>query len=109
MSTALTLSPGLRADQDPKPRRWTRDEYYRMADLGLFHGQRAELIDGEIMVLSPQGPSHSYSTYRASEAIRNSGWSGVWVRTQFPLDFDPYSEPEPDVSVVLGTPEDYED
>ena len=46
-TTAATPS----TDLDPRPRRWTREEFYRMAELGWFHGQRVELIEGEIMVL----------------------------------------------------------
>src|SRR5262249_53197486 len=34
-------------------------------------------------------------------------WAGVWVRMQLPIDFGPYSEPEPDVSVVAGSRKDY--
>jgi Uma2 family endonuclease len=107
--TASTLTPGLRSDPDaePRPRRWTREAYYRMGELGLFHGQRAELIEGEIMVLSPQGPSHGYFTDHAAEVLRESAWAGVWVRMQLPLDFGIYSEPEPDVSVVAGSRRDY--
>ena len=67
----------------------------------------AELIEGEIMVLSPQGPSHSYFTDQVAELLRNSGWTGVWVRIQFPINFGPYSDPEPDVSVVMGSRADY--
>jgi len=33
---------------EPHARRWTREEFYRMGGAGLFNGQRAELIDGEI-------------------------------------------------------------
>jgi Uma2 family endonuclease len=106
-STASTPAPGLRSDLEPSPRRWTRDEYHRMGELGLFHGQRAELIEGEIMVLSPQGPPHSYFTDRVAQILRESAWSGVWVRMRLPIDFGPYSEPEPDVSVVAGTRKDY--
>src|SRR5271166_6985193 len=79
-TTATTPS----TDLDPRPRRWTREEFYRMAELGWFHGERAELIEGEIMVFSPQGPSHSYFTDQVAELLRNSGWTGVWVRIQFP-------------------------
>jgi Uma2 family endonuclease len=107
MSTVRTSPPVTRVEPDPQSRRWTRAEYYQMAELGWFRGQRAELIDGEILVLSPQGPSHSYVTDQASEVIRDSGWTGVWVRMQLPIDLGPYSEPEPDVSVVAGTREDY--
>lgn len=102
-----TLTPGLRPDLEPSPRRWTREEYYRMGELGLFHGQRAELIEGEVMVLSPQGPPHGYFTDHVAEILRESGWAGVWVRMQLPIDFGTYSEPEPDVSVVAGSREDH--
>ena len=74
-----------------------------MADSAGSRASSVELIEGEIMVLSPQGPSHSYFTDQVAELLRNSGWTGVWVRIQFPIDFGPYSDPEPDVSVVMGS------
>ena len=92
---------------EPIPRRWTRDEYYRMGELGLFRGQRVELIDGAVMVLSPQGPSHATSVERVRKALETSLGDGVWVRTQLPVDFGIHTEPEPDVSVVSGSLEDY--
>jgi len=33
----------------PAPRRWSREEYYRLGDLGFFQDQGVELIDGEIL------------------------------------------------------------
>ena len=78
-----------------------------MGELGWFTGQRVELIDGEIMVLSPQGPSHATSTDRVRGILERALGEGVWVRMQLPVDFGSYSEPEPDVSVVTGSLEDY--
>ena len=101
---ALTTSTSF---VEPTQRRWTRDEYYRMGELGWFTGQRVELIDGEIMVLSPQGPSHATSTDRVRRTLERTFGEGVWVRMQLPVDFGSYSEPEPDVSVVAGSLEDY--
>jgi hypothetical protein len=72
---------------DPRPKVWTREEFDRLADLGCFRGQRAELIEGEIMVLSPQRPSHTYTTDRVAEILRNSGWPNVWVRMQLPIEY----------------------
>jgi Uma2 family endonuclease len=92
---------------EPTRRLWTRDEYYRMGELGWFRGQRVELIDGEIMVLSPQGPSHATSTDRVRRILEHTFGEGVWVRMQLPVDFGSYSEPEPDISVVTGSLEDY--
>jgi Uma2 family endonuclease len=92
----------------PMPRRWTREEYYRLGEQGLFHGQRVELIEGEIMVHSPQNWPHTVTVDRVSEALRRTLGNGFWVRTQFPLNLGT-SDPEPDVSVVLGRREDYSD
>ncbi len=108
MSAVITPSPQVLSSSGPVPRRWTREEYYRMGEMGLFHGQRVELIEGEIMVLSPQNWPHSSTVDRVAEALRRDLGAGFWVRTQFPLNLGT-SDPEPDVSVVLGRREDYND
>jgi Uma2 family endonuclease len=94
--------------EEPTPRRWTREEYYRMGDLGFFHGQRVELIEGEIMVLSPQNWPHTLTVARVGEALHRVLGTGFWVRMQFPLNLST-SDPEPDVSVAAGRIEDYSD
>jgi hypothetical protein len=45
-----------------------------MANLGWFRGERAELFEGEIMVLSPQGPSGSYLADHVAALLREFGW-----------------------------------
>jgi Uma2 family endonuclease len=92
---------------EPRVRKWTKAEYYQMADLGWFRGQRAELIEGEIVVQSPQNWPHSVTTDRVGERLRQAFGATAWVRTQLPLDVSSVSEPEPDVSVVLGRRDDY--
>ncbi len=89
-------------------RRWTRAEFYRLAELGMFQGQRAELIEGDIMVLSPQNWPHASTVDRAAEVLRRA-WSACWVRAKLPLNLGRFSDPEPDVSVVPGRREDYTD
>jgi Uma2 family endonuclease len=93
----------------PGRRTWTKAEYYRMADLGWFRGERVELIEGEIMVLSPQKWAHSATTDKATETLRKVFGPGYWVRMQLPLDLGQTTEPEADVSVVRGKREDYSD
>jgi Uma2 family endonuclease len=100
--------PGLPYPSDePHPRLWTKAEYYRLGELGFFANQRAELIGGEIVVLSPQKWPHGSTADRATEVLRNALGSGFWVRMQLPLDLGLVIEPEPDVSVVRGRREDY--
>jgi Uma2 family endonuclease len=93
---------------EPAPYRWTREEYYRLGEIGLFSGQRVELIEGVIMVLSPQNWPHTSTVARVGRALDRSLGPGFWVRLQFPLNLGT-SDPEPDVSVVPGTIEDYRD
>jgi Uma2 family endonuclease len=108
MTALLTPPPAVTsATTSPQPRKWTRAEYYQLADLGFFQGQRAELIGGDIMVFSPQNWPHSSTTDRAGRILRAACGSSVWVRTQLPLQLGQTSDPESDVSVVPGQPEDY--
>jgi Uma2 family endonuclease len=98
------------APPEPELRRWTRDEFYRMADLGWFRGQHVQLIDGEVVVMSPQKWSHASTIDRVAKALdRAAEGHAVWVRTQLPLALGPHSEPEPDVSVVAGARDEYSD
>jgi Uma2 family endonuclease len=92
---------------EPIRRGWTREEYYCMGDLGFFQGQRVELIEGEIMVLSPQKAEHWTTTDRVAELLRVSFGSGYHVRMQGPIDFGQVSEPEPDIAVVAGSRAQY--
>jgi len=94
---------------EPKARLWTRDEYHQMADLGWFDGQRAELVEGEIVVLSPQKFGHGAVTDRVTEVLKSLLGGEYWVRMQLPIAIGEISEPEPDVSVVPGKREDYTD
>jgi Uma2 family endonuclease len=101
------MSPALAAN--PRPRAWSREEYYLMAELGWFRGQRAELVEGEVFVLSPQNFRHSSAVDRVFEVVKGFLGDRYWVRAQLPLQAGPLSEPEPDVSVVPGRREDYTD
>jgi Uma2 family endonuclease len=89
-------------------RRITVDEYERIADSGaLDDAERVELIDGYLVTKMPKKPGHSFSTTKTHEGVAArlpAGWS---ARTQQPVRIPAYDEPEPDVSVVRGTAEDF--
>ncbi len=90
--------------------RWTRQEYDRMVEAGVFApGERVELIDGEVLAMTPQGSLHATAVRLVEEALRTAFGGGHDVRVQMPLALDPSSEPEPDVAVVQGSPRDYRD
>ncbi len=109
-SQEVTLVEGtvmVATEQGWVPRKWTRSEYYRMGELGLFNGQRVELLDGEVIIMSPQGAHHYWTIDHVAAILEQVFGEGFWVRTQAPLKLEPTSEPEPDIAVVVGSPDDY--
>jgi Uma2 family endonuclease len=85
-------------------RRWSKAEYHRLGELGFFAGQRTELLEGQVVVQSPQNPEHAFHVDRFAQVLRMHFGQGFWVRMQLPLDLGQATEPEPDVSVVAGDP-----
>ena len=98
------MSIGAISSAEPRTRRWTAPEYYRMADLGFFRGQNVELIDGEIIEMAPQRNAHVFCVTKVADALRQAFGPDHWVRVEAPLDLDPHFQPEPDVAVVEGPP-----
>lgn len=87
---------------------WTREEYDRLVATGIFHpDERLELVNGEILTMSPQGSLHATAVRLMEEALRTGFGHGFDVRVHMPLALGPHSEPEPDLAVVVGTPRDY--
>lgn len=87
-------------------RRFTREEYYRMAEMGLFDGERVELIEGDIVRMSPVSPLHGEIVTLIAEKLWTLFGRGYRVRVQQPLAIGD-SEPQPDIAVVPGKPGDY--
>lgn len=96
------------ATYETRTRRWTRVEYEKLIDLGVFQsGEPIELIGGELMVAEPQGAAHYTAIWKLAKALEAAFGGGWVVRPQGPIGLDEESEPEPDVAVVAGGPEDY--
>src|SRR5437867_7142579 len=91
-----------------RDRRWTRKEYGRLIDIGFFDGDnKVELIEGRMIVAEPQNTPHATACELASDALRAAFGPGWRVRMGLPMAMDPDSEPEPDVSVLRGSPRDW--
>lgn len=109
MSTTVNRRADLPEMPEIQPRRFTRDEFYRMAEAGVFGvDERLELVDGEIISMSPKGPGHVYSTEQMVDAL-NQAFRGenYLVRTEQPIVFSDRMERYPDVAVVSGRRRDY--
>ena len=88
------------ATAEPRTKRWTREEFYLLAEQGYFRGKRVQLIDGEIIEMAPQGHPHSNTiTYLTHWAVAAFGADHL-VRVQMPLNANAYSDPEPDIAVI---------
>lgn len=99
---ASVRAPGVR------PRRWTREEYHRAADLGIFGPEeRLELLDGEIIVKVTHNPPHAFALLATVDALSAAFGTDHHVRSQLPLVLDDASEPEPDVIAVSGKRANY--
>lgn len=98
------------SDAAVQTRLWSREEYERLIAGGMFHPEeRLELIEGEILQMSPQGSTHATAVILVENTLRKVFGSKYVVRVQMPLALGPNSEPEPDLAVVPGSPRDYRD
>jgi Uma2 family endonuclease len=91
----------------PSVHRFTRDEYYRMAEAGLFTDERVELLDGEIITMSPQLSPHAFTVNQLLYLLITTLGATVIVRGQTPIVLDDWSEPEPDIAVCQPDPDRY--
>lgn len=89
-------------------RRWTRREYDRLIEVGVFRpGDPVELLGGELIVSEPQSSYHHVAITLVQDALRAALGEGWVIRNQGPIALDDESEPEPDVSVAPGAARDY--
>jgi len=81
-----------------------------MIEAGVFQpDDRLQLINGEIVEMSPQGSRHATAVRLVERALSKVFGAGHDIRSQLPLSLGDHSEPEPDVAVVRGAPRDYTD
>lgn len=91
-----------------RTRRWTRSEYERLIDVGVFRpGEAVELLGGELVVGEPQGSAHYTAIGLVEDALRAAFGPGWLIRSQGPIALDEESEPEPDIAVTRGVRRDY--
>src|SRR5688500_8164381 len=92
----------------PARRRFTVDEYYQMALAGILtEDDRVELIDGEIVEMSPIGDRRVASVNRCNRSFSRAVGDRALVSIQNPIDLDPYNEPESDVALLRPRADDY--
>jgi Uma2 family endonuclease len=92
-----------------RPRhQFTVREYNRMAETGVFSPEaRVELIQGEIITMSPIGHKHAFCVATLTELLMKLLGDRAMIWTQNPIELDDLSEPQPDVAVLVRNAERY--
>jgi len=86
----------------PVPRhRLTRRDYYRLAEVGILkRDDRVELLEGQLIDMSPIGPRHAIVTENLTELLVTEFAGRAGIRCQLPVVLDDGSEPQPDLALV---------
>jgi Uma2 family endonuclease len=86
--------------QVPK-RLFTVDEFHRMGEARVFgEDDRVELIDGEVMKMTPIGPRHASCVRRLIAILSPLVGDAAIVDVQNPLPLNARAEPQPDVVLL---------
>ena len=106
MSSVLELMP-LQTVTPIDDHQYTVEQYHRMIEDGrLTTDDRVELLEGRLVKKMSKSTPHEYALHRLIKllsAMMSADWH--W-RVQSPVTVGT-SEPEPDISIVRGTEEDY--
>jgi Uma2 family endonuclease len=85
----------------PARKLFTVAEYHRMIEAGFFkEDDRFELLNGEILEMSPIGPRHAACVKRMNSLFSEKMRRRAVVSVQDPITLSDYSEPQPDLALL---------
>ncbi len=87
--------------------KWTLHDYHKIVEAGILSDRRVELLQGEIVEMSPEGPTHAYLADEAGDYLEALLGSRAKVREGRPITLPDNSEPEPDIAVVAPLGQGY--
>ena len=88
---------------------FTVDEYHRMESAGILtEDDRVELIEGEIVQMSPIGRRHAACVNRLNRLFSQRLGARAIVAVQNPVELSSRSEPQPDLALLQTRPDFYE-
>lgn len=80
---------------------FTVADYHRMAETGILRPDaRVELLDGQVVEMSPIGSRHAGCVNRLTRLLTQALGDRATVAIQNPAVLDDFSEPQPDVAVM---------
>ncbi len=93
---------------DLQRHRFTREEYYKLADAGLLDDERTELIEGDIITLPLPEPRHRTVSLRLYNTLYATFGQDHYVMHGSPIVISEITEPLPDVVVASGPESNYD-
>ncbi|MBS1251915.1 MAG: hypothetical protein MAG451_00949 [Anaerolineales bacterium] len=89
-------------------RTFTVDEYHQMIEAGvLTEDDRVELLEGEIVGMTPIGSPHAACVKRLNHFFSDRVGNRALVSVQDPIQISEHSEPEPDAALLRPHPDFY--
>lgn len=79
--------------------KWTIEDYHRIVEAGILANRRVELLQGDIIEMSPEGPEHYFLGDETSEYLKQRLVNRAVIRFDGPITLAD-SEPEPDIAIV---------
>lgn len=79
--------------------KWSVNDYHLMIKSGVLNNRSVELIEGEIIEVSPESPLHRFTNDSIAEYLRGILNGKAKVFESHPITLD-NSEPQPDIAVV---------
>ena len=85
-----------------RPRRlFTIEEYEKMVEIGILtEYDRVELIEGEIVEMSPIGDAHAACVGNLTHLLVTLFAGRAWAWVQGPVKVPPHSKPQPDAALL---------
>lgn len=78
---------------------WSVEDYHRLIEAGILSDRQVELIEGDILEMTPEGPGHTDCGEGLANYLRQRLGESAWVREARPITLTD-SEPEPDIAIV---------
>jgi Uma2 family endonuclease len=80
--------------------KWSLDDYHQMIEIGLLADRPVELIDGEIIQMSPEGVPHIFYCRGTAKYLRSILGDRAEISEAHPITLPNDSEPEPDIAII---------
>ena len=90
--------------------KWTLEQYHQMIEAGILDNQPVELLNGEIIIMPPEGEFHADGSTETRDYLIQLLGDRAQIRESHPITIlSSNSEPEPDLAIVRRRAERYQD